>query len=423
MRSRRQLHNHRAKDWRLVSDRPKKQRSALSMLIAITVLLAPLVGILVNRSASSADAASTPEAITSEPTPSGIEVSYPIQLPTGYETPTAILGTAEGLWAFAQGIQNGSPAESLFYWSDSSSKLTTYPINTSNISGLRAGINTPIVLDNSGNVWLGLNSTLVELDPTSGTTSVLPLPDVSTGSSGSGLPNLDPAAQAAGVTPGKLAGVEALANGPGGSIVVGRFGSTELQFVNPTTLAISDAALPNNTVLIGQGVTDLASNSDGTDVAAALYNGDGTHELGQYVRGGWTVQTTSCAANTVSEVNGQLVVGGPSCVEETSVGGDATSAATLSSITATGLGQASWGISTSSSSLIVCLPQDMALISGMGQTDFSLGTSIPGPSVGSPAVSNSQVNVEPLALTTGGPNMTWFVPDAGQNATIGLIST
>lgn len=97
-------------------------------------------------------------------TAAGVTISYPIQLPAGYQAPTGIAADpgGQGVWLFAQGGSPASPLDTVFYSPGATGPLTEYQLDATN-PALQGGAQTPIAADSSGDAWIGDNRTLVSV--------------------------------------------------------------------------------------------------------------------------------------------------------------------------------------------------------------------------------------------------------------------
>jgi hypothetical protein len=357
-------------------------------------------------------------------TPSGWTVSYPISLPAGYSEPTGIVSdNAGGLWFFAIGQVSGY---TLFHWQTSTESLSSYAIDDSDSTGA-PGEWTPLLVDNAGNVWIGIHSTLVEFDPSTGTMNSTDLPPVSVGPPGSGLPSLPPTPGSSDSSTGTdpNATIDSLVPSSTGGIVVGRQFATELQVVDPKTLTVGTIPLPTATALAGLGEGDISSSPSSGVLVAALYAASGAHELGQLVQGSWNVSSTPCPANSTSISNNELVVSGPQCVAAGPLADNTVVA--LTQIDASGLTATPCVAPISSSVVLACVQGGVAgLNNGTGSAAdtpvVSLGEVSAGPSSGFNGVTPTS-GLEPIVPTlicAGGVGQAWFVPS--DESMIGLVT-
>ena len=319
------------------------------------------------------------------------------------------------MWLFANGETPQAPLDTAFEWSNG--QLHSYQLDSSN-PALQAGSDTPIVVDATGTAWIGLNRTVVSVDPISGSIDTFTLPDVSVADSGSGLPVPPPG------TPAELfTDIDAMALGANGDVIIGRMYATELQVLDLSTGGISAIPLPDPTELSGTGAGDLTGN--GSEVAAALYAGQGEHELGQYVDESWVVSDSDCDASAVSMGSGLLAVTGDGCV---AVGALAEGQpATVSSqpvssnvpITASSDGPCAMAVSPTE---VAYCSQDALGIGPVGESSdvsVALGQiaegppSIPGGATSGGVIGNTLTPITPGLLAASGSGALWFVPAEG----------
>lgn len=359
-------------------------------------------------------------------TPTGWTVSYPVSLPAGYDQPTGLVSDgAGGLWFFASGQVNGVAETTLFHWNNGTGSLSSYPIDASSGS-LAPGLWTPLLVDNAGNVWIGMHSTLVEVDPSTGATQFTDLPAVTVGAPGSGLPSLPPIPGSSDTSTGTdtNATIDSLAVSSTGGVVVGRQFATELQVVDPNTLTVGTIPLPAGTALAGLGEGDISSSSSSGVLAAALYAPSGVHELGQLVQGSWNVSSTPCPTTSTSISNNELVVSGPKCVAAGALSSSNT--VSLTQIDASGLMTNPCAAAISDSVFLACVKGGVAgLGSGTSASAdasvVSLGQVSAAPPIGGGMTPASGLEpVAPTLFCAGGAGEAWFVPSA--EPMIGLIT-
>jgi len=350
-------------------------------------------------------------------------VTYPVQLPHGYQTPTGmaadILG--DGVWLFAQGGTPASPLDTVFYWSNTTAKLDAYQLAATDPT-LQGGAQTPIAVDADGVAWIGDNKTLISVNRQTGTISTFDLPDVSTATPGSGLPVPPPGADAQDFTD-----IDALAIAPDGSIVVARQFATELEIFDPSTQQASSLPLPEGTSLAGLG-EDVASGLGG-DIAAVLYAGQGIHELGQYSSGQWTVSQEPCPAYAVSMTGTAIAVTGPDCVAVGTVPGG-TGPATMTvqpGSSAYGSESQACAVPLTTGTVATCSPGGIALAEpgsasatrlGLGRIVSAIPASGQAEGAGAELVA---LPVTPGSMSAGTNGALWFVPAQG-GTSIGLLS-
>jgi hypothetical protein len=392
----------------LAMKRPRFLILAAVALIAVSMASVALSG---NGTISYAD--SVPPPITT----ADYQVSFPIQLPTGFAMPTGISSSEDGVWFFAQGGSPASPVETIFHYVSSTGVLQSMNVQLPN-STFDAGGLTPIAVSTNNTVWLGLNSNLVKISSANGLQSDVPLPPVSLG--GPGLPNLP------GTSPGATAPIEAIGFDSSGDIVVVRMFATALQIVNPNTYAVTEIALPSGTAVAGMGNTDFAESPEGGDLAIVLYSSTGTHELGQLIAGSWTVNDAPCPAYSVSFSNGSFTAKGPSCIESGAVG-TSSAEVNMTSITAPVIAPyAGCAFQLAGGKTFACLANGVAALGSGGESQIqSLGqVSVAGPiggsGLGAPAQSSASVQIEPTLTSSITSGTVWFIPSAGAPS-VGVI--
>lgn len=351
----------------------------------------------------------------------GPTVTYPISMPTGYQLPTGLTPDAGGgVWFFAQGTVGGVARETLFHWSRASRSLVSYQVDFAKNPSLATGGDTPVLTDQSGRAWVGINHSLLIATPGSARLRTLTLPAVSVGAPGSGLPHFPTGPEFP--APGVIAPVESLAVGPGGRILVARMFATELQVVDPKSLTVSDIPLPAGTALAGLGQNDLGSGNGGDLVAAVLYSGKGVHELGQYANGRWTVTSAPCPAYAASVSEQTVVVSGPACVAAGAIGSGSAGTVALSSVRVRGLSSGPpMAIALDRSTVLVDLTRRGVVTErAAGQSSpSSLGKYVPDSLQGQASTTPVPVTIA-LAVPAAGGGI-WFIPDAG-TARVGLIT-
>ncbi len=181
----------------------------------------------------------------------------------GYGRPIALSAdpTRAGIWF----IDSNATTESIFFWNTASSKLSRYPFGQLGNS-LPYGMQAGLAVDSTGKVWVGIGTTLLELDPASGAVSRIQIPPVPKDLSLAGGP---------GGTPGgppplfDSHAVQALTVDRSGNIAVAMSFTTSVLRYDPGTKLFSEIALPD-----GDRANALSSMSDGTvAVATTKING------------------------------------------------------------------------------------------------------------------------------------------------------
>jgi hypothetical protein len=317
-------------------------------------------------------------------------------------------------------VASGANAETIFEWSSSTDSLTSYPIQTTS-DDLGIGAFAPITIDDSGSIWIGLNRTLLRLNPQTGAETTLALPPVEVAAAGSGLPEYPG-------PPGQYNAIDSLVLDGAGDIVVSRTFATQLQSVDPSSFAVSDLDVPLGTVLAGYGGADLASDETTNGLAVVLFSASNGNELGQYVNGDWYVGGGGCPAMGVTYSDNELAVSGQDCVTLGSGGSGQspevfTESIAIQEIPYVGVFRLNNGVTVGGSTTGLT-----SIASGGQDTGISLGSVYSSPSVG--ASSNSyKVNgssepdtvlISPALIAPSGADQIWFVPAQGI-AEVGLV--
>jgi len=207
------------------------------------------------------------------------------------------------VWLFAQAPNN----RRVFYVNAPGRVADSFSIPPA-ADGQPAGLQTPMAVARNGVVWLGINESLISIDPSDGAVSSKTLPTPPVGAPGSNLPHQSR------TTDGRFAGIDALAVNSSNLVFVGREFATALQVVDPNSLTVDTIDLPPGTAMVGNGPGDLASSFDTEVVAAVLYRSAGVDVLGQLSSGVWTLSDTSCPPDAVHLRFGILVTSGVHCV-------------------------------------------------------------------------------------------------------------
>lgn len=345
--------------------------------------------------------------------PAGWSVTYPVSPPAGYGTPTglAVDPTDDDVWFFAQG-----PDQRLFHWSRSQRKIAdSYRIDDTD-RAMAAGEFTPIAIDAAHRVWLGINQTLVVVSPgRADPIREVKLPAVEVAPAGGGLQH-----PPGGPDFGAHASIDAIATGPGGSIVTSRTFATQLQTVDTSTYAIDTIALPHGTAIASLGAGDLASSPTGNNVAVALYSSDRKPELGQFVDGRWTT-ASPCGADSVTVADRTIAVAGEGCVATGRLP-TMDEPASLSPVSVTGLPEKPAVAVVSGDTVVVTVPGGLVGVTRSTRTPvISLGQVTAGVSFGggSSADPDRLVPVRPALMRSGSSGTVYFVP--ANRSEIGLV--
>src|ERR1019366_2746576 len=166
----------------------KKRRTAVACTVALVLTF--VVTVVVTSGRINANGASgrvfqpgTLELPKSEP--QGWSVSYPISLPRTYTVISGLYAESTHLWAVAAGTTQNSLLE---YSAQTGRMVRDYRISDPPGANLGIWRFAPIALDLAGNVWVGVNASLVEINPQTREEHVVPLPSVPTAAKGSKEP-------------------------------------------------------------------------------------------------------------------------------------------------------------------------------------------------------------------------------------------
>jgi hypothetical protein len=361
-------------------------------LVAIMALAAAVAGIstaLISASGRSAALATTDPSGTASLAPGtiqapvrssgGITVTYPAHVPAGYSYPSGIAADASGgVWYFAE----SATRDTLFHFNAQTGRTTRYQLPPS--LAIRSGLVTPIVTDGTGDVWIGINETLAEVNASTGAVRTVSLPALPLASK----QVADPPAPPPGRPETAFEDVQSLAVGTGGRIYIGRLFAAELQSYDPHSGTFATVALPPRSVLEGYG-SDLATLPDG-DVDAVLWTqpsaGAGAVVLESRGPSGWSaVATGGCTVRTVTQSAGQLLAIGSGCVSGASAQEPAITSHALP-LMATGsiLGVLGTGAPLSSAEDLVGTADGAELLHGGQATAIPLGTVVLAPPIGGP---------------------------------------
>jgi hypothetical protein len=193
-----------------------------------------------------------------------VKVSDPVVLPAGYGSPVALTvdRSTNTVWF----LDANSSSEAIFQWNPASEQLHQFIIGSP--SSLPYGIQAGMAVDPSGNVWVGIDSTLIEWKASTATTVDIPLPSAPLDSQlvgGPGGVNGVPSLYS-------THAISGLVVDGSGDIAISRAFSTALLFYNPTTATFSSLSLPGNGVPTGissvttGGVAVASSGTHSVDI-------------------------------------------------------------------------------------------------------------------------------------------------------------
>lgn len=163
-----------------------------------------------------------------------------------------------------------------------------------------------MVVDRSGDLWVGLHAAVVEITR-AGELHFVRLPALPLAAAHSGLLTPPPSPLPA----TDYQGVDEMALTKDGSIVIGRMFTTRMLVLNPSTWALRSVALPSSSELsLGTGA--LAGNGTG-NVGAILYTARGRSEAAEFTGTSWLIAPSGCQPQSVSAAGRSLLFAGSSC--------------------------------------------------------------------------------------------------------------
>jgi hypothetical protein len=235
-------------------------------------------------------------------------------VPQGYDAPTGLAATpaGTGVWFIA----DSSDARTVFHWSDSTHQLTRFALSMSD-PDLASGASTPMAVDSTSRVWIGINRTLVAIDPAKAAVATYRLPPMKLVNSSLETLPFAPS----GVSLQEFALIESRTVDSSGGVVIGRQFPSALDVFDPTSGRFSEIPLPGGTALAGFENKLIAGPMG--EIDTLLDDGSGTARLGMWSASGWSSVEPSCPP--LSLLPGTIV--GESCIE-IRTGGVGTLAAT-----------------------------------------------------------------------------------------------
>lgn len=391
----------------------------LSLAAALTLVALSMYPSPKGRANAATDVPGT-LTLQAQPASSGVTVSYPTQVPNGYGAPTGLVAdpNGDGVWFFAESDHEIT----VFHFRQSTDSITSIPLEVS--PQLAAGYVTPMVSDTAGNIWIGIDATLVQVSTSTDSVNYITLPAPPlVSSSVVHLPRAIP-----GVPETAFADIDSLATMPNGSILIGRMFSSVLQIYNPASTDFSSIALPQDTVIEGTG-SDLAVTAAG-EIDTILLNGTGGPQILEQFDNEtwvpWAPTDSGCDPESVIAAGGQLLVVGASCIFEgpTSTIESAPTAVSEVALDQSALGGATLtavGLPLSTSETILGTSSGCILTGTSGETAIPLGTvTEPASNIG--GFSGDLVVPVTLGFVSGAhQDGVWFTNGRG-GSQIGLLS-
>jgi hypothetical protein len=246
--------------------RPAKIVARTGIAVAVLSLLAVTVAFALNGQAASRSVGRRPTSETST-------MSVAASIPANYSPIQQLVGdpTSSGAWFWSY-----STTQDTIFHESTTGVLASWNVLTTN-DAAESGT-SGLAVSSSGSVWLGINSTLVELDPRSGDVQSWSVP----------APSANPAERA--LTPPNEAipsSIMALAvNSTDSEVAVALSGSSAVVTFEPQTSQFQDVSLPvaddqaislafASDGTLGIGYSDLADGGQSNDVLL-ISNSDGS---------------------------------------------------------------------------------------------------------------------------------------------------
>jgi len=247
-------------------------------------------------------------------------IADPVNVP-GYGRPEALAAdpTRPGIWF----VDASQADESLFYWNSNAETLKSYSFGSSS-NDLPYGADAAIAVDSAGTVWAGIDTTLLELNTSTGAVQRIAIPAVPndtnlTGSPGGGAGGPPPLYDSHTIT--------ALTVASSGDIAIGLTFSTTLLTYDPSTHAFSQTVLPDGDIAsnlspLANGTIAVATNNSALDLVNP--NGgiqrvtDGSNAVGcegtecVASTNGHTIETINAAPSVTSPDSSSTVPPSPS---------------------------------------------------------------------------------------------------------------
>ena len=391
-------------------------RKVLANAAAVAAAVLAVVGIAVASVVFRPHAtASAGSARVTAAAASAASVTYPQTLPAGYGSITGLAASASGddAWYLAE----SATRDTLFRYSAATRQLRQYQLPVS--VALRAGLYTPIAIEGTDQAWIGINSSLVHVNGSTGAVTVTKLaaPPIASAEAGH-LPFVP-----AGYTASAFEGIQSMTVTADGTLYIGRLFGSALEAYNTTTGAMRNVALPSGSVLEGVG-TDLAVGADGAVTAVLARPATGSVAIAADQAGTWhSVATPGCAAQAVAPGSAGAMVVGATCASRVTASTAASTAAPLATQSSRLNGT---GVALSATAEILGTTTGAILVRGAGATTVNLGTVSEGSLIMPPNAPDKNVpSSTPVTfrLTAGADaSHVWFVPAVGGGLRIGLIA-
>jgi len=319
-------------------------------------------------------------------------VSDQASLPVGYDPVSELAGDPDGTGVWFWDVD--ASAVDLFHV-DGQGALTSWPVLTG-ASYANERARSGLAVSTSGTVWLGINATLVSLNPLSGAVKAWTIPP----------PNDNPDAES--YLPSKLAGthaVQALATAPNGEVAIAMSNSSSITEFNPSTTQFSVSNLPASSDeplslafaedgTLGVGIADLSTGGHADSLVLVTPSGSMQAVTVPQAGSAWEIAPFSASEFVVGSLQPYLV------------GTDGTVSQMQSPSSLTGSGSAPTPIAV--------LPNDLvAGIGASGVVEFPNDAT----SQSSADASSVTLSLPPLPCVPGSPGSPPGLPPAALSQT------
>lgn len=343
---------------------------------------------------------------------------HPFRLPPNlYPITLAGDDRGAGVWILAEG-PGSDPSASIFHWTTRSHLMTRYRLSLP-YRQYAVGDEYGVTTDRRGDLWLGLNQTIIEVSPAPGRVRYFNLP-------------LHVVRNSKGHIIHVPASIDAVTRSPDGKVYVAISNAAYLFVLDPATGTLARLHYPSGTVEAGAGTPDSLAFSPQGDLYALGCNRNvppGCREYFLELHGGtWTVPRNPDEVNAAGVVSTPRYIAfagfGPQFLEL-----DRAGKATL--VTAPNAAEQSPALLGDGSLAVAHLGIDVVSRSGKLQ-QLSIGTTkagppicppipVPSPSTGSSmpscgTVKSGPVPITPSTLVADAARDLWFIPGTSQNA-------
>lgn len=237
-----------------------------------------------------------------------VSMSVMASMPAGFSPIQGVVGdrSGPGVWFWSY-----SPTSDIIFHEAADGTLSSWPV-LSGSSYVGSQARSGMGVGPSGTVWLGVNSTLVALNPTTGAVRTWQIPSPPTNTFAEGF--LPPSAQ--GLSPA----VTALAVAPDGEVAIGMTVSRSVEIFNPHSGAFTTVVLPSAGDLpiavefagdgtLAIGYSDLSSGGLANQVLLVSAEGTQSSILLATSGAAWEISAYGASSFVVGSVNPVIVTG------------------------------------------------------------------------------------------------------------------